>query len=557
MLLHRTSLLISLLLLSAVPAPAQSPTILHVSVVGNDGWSGAGATPNPSGSDGPLRTLSGARDAVRRLRAERPDQPVTVLVRGGLYTLAEPLVFSPDDSGSPQARVTYAGYPGETPVVSGGRRIDGWRPVEGEPGLWAAEVPEVKAGKWLFHQLIVDGHRRQRARSPNAGSYYVDGRISADRHARFHYRDGNVRPKWSGSRGVEFIALCRWQQYRLPITDVDPASRTVTLAGPRMPNGAEVAPRYWIENTRDALDAPGEWFLEALSGILYYRPMPREDMATAEVIAPVLEQLVVFDGDARTGRYVHDITLRGLLFRDADWSIGPEGYADMQAASEIPAAIVAHGARSCAIEQCVLTHLGQYAVALGKGSKENLLVGNEMTDLGAGGVKIGDEKSSAHPQLASATDPPEEPGTIANGRQNVNFPRSEAEAASGNVVTDNAIHDIGAVFASAVGVWIGQSSGNTVVHNEIYDTYYSGISVGWTWGWGRTMAQDNLIEQNHIHDIGRGLLSDMGCIYTLGAQPGTVLRNNLCHDVKRYEKPSPDSVPDAASRQGLLENQTG
>ena len=59
--------------------------------------------------------------------------------------------------------------------------------------------------------------------------------------------------------------------------------------------------------------------------------------------------------------------------------------------------------------------------------------------------------------------------------------------------------------------------------------------MGWTWGYGPTAARDNLIEFNHIHDIGRGMLSDMGCIYTLGVQPGTVERNNICHDVTRYE----------------------
>jgi competence protein ComEC len=64
------------------------------------------------------------------------------------------------------------------------------------------------------------------------------------------------------------------------------------------------------------------------------------------------------------------------------------------------------------------------------------------------------------------------------------------------VISDNHIHDIGNVFSNAVGVWIGQSNGNLVSHNEIDNTYYSGISVGWTWGWGRTAARDNVIEFN-------------------------------------------------------------
>jgi parallel beta-helix repeat protein len=102
------------------------------------------------------------------------------------------------------------------------------------------------------------------------------------------------------------------------------------------------------------------------------------------------------------------------------------------------------------------------------------------------------------------------------------------------VVAENHIHDIGIVYPAAVGIWIGQSSANAVAHNEISDTYYTAISLGWTWGYDPTAARDNHIEFNNLYNIGRGLLSDMGCIYSLGVQPGTVERNNLCHDVSRY-----------------------
>ena len=135
------------------------------------------------------------------------------------------------------------------------------------------------------------------------------------------------------------------------------------------------------------------------------------------------------------------------------------------------------------------------------------MVGNEMTDLCAGGVKMGDPE----------------------------IPKSDEQATKGIEISNNHIHNIGIVYIAATGVWIGQSSGNTVAHNEVSDTYQIGISLGWTWGYGPSAAHDNKIEYNNIYNIGRGFLSDMGCIYSLGVQPGTVERYNLCHDVSREE----------------------
>ncbi|MCX7016671.1 MAG: right-handed parallel beta-helix repeat-containing protein [Candidatus Sumerlaeota bacterium] len=451
-----------------MPAASQSAAraAFYVSPDGNDGWSGTRDQPNRDRTDGPFATIARARDAVRELKAKATG-PITVCLRGGTYDLKEPLVFAPQDSGSPQAPVIYAAYPGETPILSGGRAITGW--TEGQGGVWSAQVPGVKEGQWYFRQLFVNGRRRQRARTPNEGCFQVDGLLSTDNQARFRFRAGDIRPEWVAPGDVEVINLNRWQH--------------------------------------------------------------------APVIAPGLEQLIVYQGDAGAGQYVHHLTLRGLTFSYADWSMPEVGFADNQAESDGTAAVMAYAARACAIERCRFTHLGRWAVSFGKGSKENRIVGNEMTDLGSGGVKIGDAKSEVHP-IIKPGGPHVFPVDPAQYRTQENYPRNEAETTSGNVVADNRIHAIGIVYAGAVGVWVGQSNGNTVAHNEIHDTGYSGISCGWTWGFGPTAARDNIIEFNHIYNIGRGILSDMGGIYTLGIQPGTVLRNNLIHDVHREDGPA-------------------
>lgn len=138
---------------------------LHVAPDGNDGWSGRLEAANATRTDGPLASLAGARDAVRRLRVENPAEPVTVLFADGVYEIAETVVFTPDDSGTEAAPIRYAARPGAHPVLRGGRRITGWKPVGN--GVYAADLPEVAAGTWDFRQLFADNQRQIRARCPN------------------------------------------------------------------------------------------------------------------------------------------------------------------------------------------------------------------------------------------------------------------------------------------------------------------------------------------------------------------------------------------------------
>ena len=423
----------------------------------------------------------------------------------GTYELVEPIVFTPEDSGTETRPVTWAAFPGEqAPIVSGGKRIDGWR--TGENGVWHADMPAVKEGRWYFRQLFTNGKRRMRARIPNEGFFQVEGSVAVEEPSWFISRQGDFDPAWAAQKDTEVIVLQAWAEIRHHITAYDPVTRTVTLSRQCSPYNREKDARYYLENVREGLDSPGEWYLDRETGVLSYIPLPGEDMNSIAVVAPVATELVRFEGDPENKRFVEHITMRGLEFEHTDWSLPDEGYSDLQAAHDIPTVITGTGARNVTIDSCVIRHHGNYAIGFDRGCRDVTISACRMSDLGAGGVKIGEPVN----------------------RDN------EAEQTGHCAVTDNVIYDIGEVYPAACGVIIFLSGNNRIAHNEIYNTYYTGISNGWSWGYKETNTRDNIIEYNHVHNIGRGMLSDMGGNYNLGVQPGTIIRNNLFHDIDSH-----------------------
>ncbi len=443
---------------------------------------------------GPIKTLAEARDAARLERRSRKRGPIVITVRGGTYYLPETLVLGPEDSDT-----IWEAAHGEHPVISGGRIISGW--TKGSGPVWKANAP----GPY-FHQLFVGGRRATRARTPNYGFFRTDGPSSQHKPFQLRYRGNDIKKEWAGKNDVEVIAYLAWSDLRMPIIDVDEAAHLATLGSNPSTSNREVDARYIIENAPDALDAPGEWYLDRNTQEVSYIPLQGENMERSLVIAPTLERLVSVQGRPEAGAFVRDLVFRGLTFADADWTMDANGYADGQAATPAPAAIEADGTLGFTVERCTIAHSGGYALFLGRGSKHSRVLANELFDLGAGGVKIGE------PVLRP----------------------DDAEQNYENVIADNDIHDLGLVYPAGVGIWVLQSGRNQIVHNHVHDLFYTAISVGWTWGYGPNQSKGNVIAFNHLHGIGKDMLSDMGAIYTLGVQPRTVIQNNLIHDVSSF-----------------------
>jgi parallel beta-helix repeat protein len=456
--------------------------------------------------DGETQTLQAARDKVRALKRQNAPAPYTIRIRAGRYFLTEPLQLTAEDS-----NVTWEAAPGERTLISGAQPIAGWKKASGN--LWTASI-----GDQSFRQLFVSGRRAQRARTPNFGFYRIEGPSSQDKPFQLKFRGNDIRKEWAGA-DTEAVVLLAWADLRMPIVTVDEAAHIATLTGDPRPSNKERDARYFLENAPGSLDAPGEWQIDRATGTVSYWPLAGENVPNEEFLAPRLTQLVLLDG-------ARNVTFKGLDFAHTEWTMGPQGYADTQAASAVGAAFEAIHSENISIEKCQFRHLGNYAIWFGRGSKNNRIVRNQIYDIGAGGIRIGE-----------TTQRP-----------------AEADRNFNNEIAHNHIHHLGLVFSPAVGVFVAQSSRNRIAHNDIHDLYYTAISIGWTWGYGPNQSKENIVEFNHLHHIGMEMLSDMGGIYTLGMQPGTIIRNNLIHDIASFTYGGWGIYPDEGSSHILIEN---
>lgn len=641
------------------------PVIFYVASNGNDRWSGTKATPDKSDQDGPFATLHRARDAIRQLKLLQGgtlQQPVTVFLRGGTYFLSEPLILTPQDSGTKDFPIAYKAYPEEQPIISGGKPITNWK-QQGD--IWVANLPEVKTGKWYFRLLGVNHHWAIRARypkfdpknprtkgwlyvkpltpiplkqgsfnsgvsrihnrgdrlewnifAPKSGKYRVwlrysnnmqahglssmrdrtaiytdnnsplllsdlpdtgsfttfrwqlvatmdldagkqkiiweniqggglnldafcftddpdwnpvtaisipqgespaeigqpqpgkhliivhaetfeqaigrDVAIFPEKHFRTHIITAPDRfPQWQNWDGVEvhIFPSRGWVNAILPVAKVNPQSSTIYVNSQQ---DLQPGNRFFLANAREALNNPGEWYLDKNTGDLLYRAISPDFSEREHIVAPKIERLIVLQGDRDQASYVENLHFKNLTFTDTSYNLTKSYYTPRDAA------IWLSTTRQCIIDNCNFVRLGGHGIRLEHNSHENQILNNTMSQLGQGGVLLlGD----------TATQP------------------------FNNSIMANNIHDCGKVYKHIAGIYVTTGSGNYIAHNYIHTMPRYGISL-------KSLDSDrcshnNIVEFNKIIDTNLET-NDTGAIETLGRDKqasGNIIRFNFIRNV--------------------------
>jgi len=517
---HATSMLafaLGLSLASVASAAAPPPKAdFYVATSGEDTDAGTEAKP--------FATLARARDAVREKIAKGLDAPVTVLVRGGTYELAEPLAFGPEDSGTDKCPVTYAACPGEKVVLSGGRPIRGWKKRDGN--RWVADLPDVKAGTWRFRELFAAGKRLPRARFPNKGLLHLK---EVSQGVKVLGLDQAIPGGDLAGKDAEIVVVENWSLSRAAIASSTDRSVTTPTAVGWIGHGpmttASPGKPAWLEHAPAFLDEPGEWYLDRAAGELRYMAAADEDPAKAAWIAPRLERLLVVMG--RPGAPVRYLRFQGIEFLYTTWRFPDGGYSGIQAGHYgpdlkrpvylLPAALEFGFAENCRLERCRVAHTGAGGIALGAGCRTSAIVGCEITDVGGDGIVVGARGNRL--------------GDLSMPALDGDWPNPQ-DAPCAIEVSNCYLHNCGAANAGCVGLFVAFTANTVVRHNVVTDMPYTGISVGFRWNTTPTSQKECLVEFNHISDVMK-MLADGGGIYTLGLQPGTVLRGNWIHDIHR------------------------
>ncbi|MBQ6163627.1 MAG: right-handed parallel beta-helix repeat-containing protein [Clostridia bacterium] len=463
---------------------------------------------NPGTPDAPMRSLARVKDLLRE-RGRMLGVGATVYLSGGRYEFSEPLEFTADDLED----VTFRSVAGETAVFSGAVPLTGFTETTVN-GVRAFSLGTELEFDTLYHPTEEihtpcypdDGFLSVRSVDhaddlfTAETSYWTESRGNTS----FNADTADIDFAFSQPERVWVRLLHGWLDEISHMTSYDADTGKVRYARPATFH-TEPGDIYRFENVFEALDAPGEWYLDTEANELYYIPFEGETAEDLTLYAPVTSRLVTIDGANR-------LTFENIRFTQTEWtlSVVPDGNDTRQkynidayqAGSECDAALNIQNADNITFRNCEFIDIGNSGLRFVKNVHSVTVENCILRRIGSTAVAVYGE----------------------------NVPDSP-EALSDFHIVNNLIEAYGRNTNESLGVHMMYVRDSEVANNEIRDGFYTGISCGWIWGHEPQVTRNVSIRDNLIHEIGQGRLSDLGGIYMLGEQEGTVVSGNVIYNV--------------------------
>jgi len=468
--------------------------VLYVAPNGDDAWSGRLAAPDKNKTNGPFASITRARDAIRKIKKEESGlkKPITVMVREGTYFLSEPITFTPEDSGTKECPITYTVYPGEKVIINGGKIIKGeWKRYDKK--LWMIHLPEVKQGRWYFRQLFVNGEPRRIARLPKEGfmkhestSKQAGGANEGwkipdpEECTTLVYAKGQLSSSLS-FKNADFTIYHSWDVSQTKAVAHDVATRTLRLNPPcHGPVGSFHVQDYIVENIREGMLEPGQWYLDHDAGCVVYWPFEGEDLSKIVIEAGVTGSILQIQGNSETP--VRELHLRNFTI---DLTGTCKGNWGGWGAGLFDGAIFLEYVKGCSLNNLTICRVGGSGIKI-RHASDTAVNNCHIHHTGSCGI------------------------LLMHGER--------------NSVLNNLVHDVGLLFPHAIGISLSSLKHSRIGHNEVCNIPYSGISLGN--GMMDLEPAENILEYNHISEVMTGM-NDGGCIYIFGREKGTLIRGNV------------------------------
>jgi hypothetical protein len=539
--------ILATMLFFAAPVTAGVQAAFYVSPSGDDSYTGTEAAP--------FKTVEAARDAVRKINSSMTGD-IVVYLRGGTYTVSSTITFNASDNGTNGFRIYYKAYPGETPVLSGAVKVTGWTQHSGN--IYKATLNRSTKLRNLY---VNDKRAQMTSKTVTAqgglGTYSITSGqatwawTSGSKSDGVKYSTSDVPAISLNKDDIEIINGTTWNENIVCVRDVVTTSDNYRELLLQQPYGSIAQTPGWgaafttsgthtIYNVFDFLGSAGEFYFDKTNKILYYYMRSGENMATADVEAPVVEKIIEIAGTSTSSR-VKNITFQGITFANTDFSLfnvaDSHGKATCQGANGYiafttdswhdtkyklldvnPGMITVTSSDSIDFTDNIIKHSGNDGINMANDVSNCNIVGNYITDITSSGITVG------HPQHVF----------IGDGGTHEKYAAGVEGVCKNNTITNNVLYDISMSpgFGGCAAITAYFVEGLSITYNHIEYTAYNGINLGWGWCnfTTSTTSRRNTINHNRIINTLRRL-HDSGAIYTIGQDTLTHIDSNYVRGI--------------------------